>query len=94
MRWRKREAGSPLASYHFTVRILTRSMTHVKRFLSLGEFAQDAAAEIFNPYLALQAWAGTPGAAAGPLQRQERETLQLPVVSVQAEAAEEWVGAE
>ena len=36
-------------------------MAHVKPFLSLGEFAQDAAAEIFNPYLALQAWAGTPG---------------------------------
>jgi hypothetical protein len=35
-------------------------MAHVKPFLSLGEFAQDAAAEIFNPYLALQAWAGTP----------------------------------
>jgi hypothetical protein len=27
---------------------------------SLGEFAQGTDAEIFNPYVALQAWAGTP----------------------------------
>jgi hypothetical protein len=28
---------------------------------SLGEFAQGTDAEIFNPYAALQAWAGSPG---------------------------------
>jgi hypothetical protein len=33
----------------------------VKAIPSLGEFAQGTAAEIFNPYVALQAWAGTPG---------------------------------
>jgi hypothetical protein len=27
---------------------------------SLGEFAQGTDAEIFNPYTALQAWAGSP----------------------------------
>jgi hypothetical protein len=34
--------------------MFTRSMAHVKRFLSLEEFAQDAAAEIVNPYATLQ----------------------------------------
>src|SRR5205823_5062382 len=40
LRWRKREATSPLASYHFTACIITCSHTTVKRFFSLGEFAQ------------------------------------------------------
>src|SRR5271166_4750222 len=41
-------------------RIITLRRCPVKAFLSLGEFAHAAAAEIFNPYAALQAWAGTP----------------------------------
>ncbi len=32
----------------------------VKTIVSLGEFARRDAAEIFNRYVALQAWAGTP----------------------------------
>src|SRR6266849_10438053 len=36
-------------------------MCLVQAIPSLGEFAHAAAAEIFNPYAALQVWAGTPG---------------------------------
>src|SRR5207244_922379 len=43
-------------------RILTLRRCRVKAFLSLGEFAHDATAGIFNDYVALQVWAGTPGA--------------------------------
>ena len=32
-------------------------------FLRLGEFAHSPAIEIFNPYVALQDWTGSPGAA-------------------------------
>src|SRR6266513_6535041 len=42
-------------------RILTLRRCRVKAFLSLGEFAHDATAGIFNDYVALQVWAGTPG---------------------------------
>src|SRR6266550_9644441 len=42
-------------------RILTLRRRRVKAFLSLGEFAHDATAGIFNDYVALQVWAGTPG---------------------------------
>src|SRR6266850_5435837 len=42
-------------------RILTLRSRRVKAFLSLGEFAHDATAGIFNDYVALQVWAGTPG---------------------------------
>ncbi len=35
-------------------------MCLVQAIPSLGEFAHAAAAEIFNPYAALQVWAGTP----------------------------------
>src|SRR6267378_2292923 len=41
-------------------RILTLRSRRVKAFLSLGEFAHDATAGIFNDYVALQVWAGTP----------------------------------
>src|SRR5204863_4778689 len=41
-------------------RILTLRRCRVKAFLSLGEFAHDATAGIFNDYVALQVWAGTP----------------------------------
>src|SRR5438046_285623 len=41
-------------------RILTLRRRRVKAFLSLGEFAHDATAGIFNDYVALQVWAGTP----------------------------------
>src|SRR6266513_2046810 len=41
-------------------RIITLRIRRVKAFLSLGEFAHDATAGIFNDYVALQAWAGTP----------------------------------
>src|SRR2546430_11967644 len=41
-------------------RILTLRRCRVKAFLSLGEFAHDATAGIFNDYVALQEWAGTP----------------------------------
>jgi hypothetical protein len=30
-------------------------------FLRLGEFAHNPAIEIFNPYVALQDWTGSPG---------------------------------
>src|SRR6266436_8435003 len=43
-------------------RILTLRRSRVKAFLSLGEFAHDATAGIFNDYVALQVWAGTPAA--------------------------------
>src|SRR5436190_5408807 len=42
-------------------RIITLRRHRVKAFLSLGEFAHDATAGIFNDYVALQVWAGTPG---------------------------------
>src|SRR6266571_4550965 len=42
-------------------RIITLRRRRVKAFLSLGEFAHDATAGIFNDYVALQVWAGTPG---------------------------------
>src|SRR5207249_8848587 len=42
-------------------RIITLRRCRVKAFLSLGEFAHDATAGIFNDYVALQVWAGTPG---------------------------------
>jgi len=35
-------------------------MRLVQPFVRWGEFAQGTEAEIFNPYVALQAWAGTP----------------------------------
>src|SRR6266550_6768351 len=41
-------------------RIITLRSRRVKAFLSLGEFAHDATAGIFNDYVALQVWAGTP----------------------------------
>src|SRR6266480_1691971 len=41
-------------------RILTLRRCRVKAFLSLGEFAHDATAGIFNDYVALQVWAGAP----------------------------------
>src|SRR5439155_14187538 len=41
-------------------RIITLRRCRVKAFLSLGEFAHDATAGIFNDYVALQVWAGTP----------------------------------
>src|SRR6266704_4504278 len=41
-------------------RIITLRIRRVKAFLSLGEFAHDATAGIFNDYVALQVWAGTP----------------------------------
>src|SRR6266566_7517893 len=41
-------------------RIITLRRRRVKAFLSLGEFAHDATAGIFNDYVALQVWAGTP----------------------------------
>src|SRR6266850_217136 len=46
-------------------RILTLRSRRVKAFLSLGEFAHDATAGIFNDYVALQVWAGTPAGRAG-----------------------------
>src|SRR5439155_21197891 len=42
-------------------RILTLRRCRVKAFLSLGEFAHAATAGIFNDYVPLQLWAGTPG---------------------------------
>ena len=39
-------------------RIITLRIRRVKAFLSLGEFAHDATAGIFNDYVALQVWAG------------------------------------
>src|SRR5258708_40155745 len=44
-------------------RILTLRSRRVKAFLSLGEFAHDATAGIFNDYVALRVWAGTPASA-------------------------------
>src|SRR5437667_12753278 len=41
-------------------RIITLRIRRVKAFLSLGEFAHDATAGIFNDYVALQVWAETP----------------------------------
>src|SRR5438445_10481225 len=41
-------------------RIITLRRRRVKAFLSLGEFAHDATAGIFNAYVRLQVWAGTP----------------------------------
>src|SRR5438132_13747352 len=41
-------------------RIITLRSSRVKAYLSLGEFAHDATAGIFNDYVALQVWAGTP----------------------------------
>src|SRR5881227_2404879 len=41
-------------------RIITLRRCRVKAFRSLGEFAHDATAGIFNDYVALQVWAGTP----------------------------------
>src|SRR5882672_1176142 len=59
------DAGEkPDRSWHRTTsssRILTLRSRRVKAFLSLGEFAHDATAGIFNDYVALQVWAGTPG---------------------------------
>src|SRR6266576_1053094 len=46
-------------------RIITLRSRRVKAFLSLGEFAHDATAGIFNDYVALQVWAGTPGKRVG-----------------------------
>src|SRR5256884_916239 len=46
-------------------RIITLRSRRVKAFLSLGEFAHDATAGIFNDYVALQVWAGTPGSVSG-----------------------------
>src|SRR5436190_13199530 len=54
----------PDLPWHRTIsssRILTLRRCRVKAFLSLGEFAHDATAGIFNDYVALQVWAGTPG---------------------------------
>src|SRR5947199_2542668 len=48
-------------------RIITLRRCRVKAFLSLGEFAHDATAGIFNDYVALQVWAGTPGSSGVPL---------------------------
>src|SRR5437762_3291287 len=53
----------PDLPWHRTIsssRILTLRRCRVKAFLSLGEFAHDATAGIFNDYVALQVWAGTP----------------------------------
>src|SRR6266513_813520 len=53
----------PYLPWHSTTlssRILTLRRCRVKAFLSLGEFAHDATAGIFNDYVALQVWAGTP----------------------------------
>jgi hypothetical protein len=53
----------------------------VKAIPSLGEFAQGTAAEIFNPYVALQAWAGTPArgvlAKSAQLLERKRDGLSL-----------------
>src|SRR6266576_2679631 len=53
-------------------RIITLRSRRVKAFLSLGEFAHDATAGIFNDYVALQVWAGTPGVQALPERRRHR----------------------
>src|SRR2546429_674460 len=47
-------------------RIITLRRRRVKAFLSLGEFAHDATAGIFNDYVALQVWAGTPAISRRP----------------------------
>ena len=40
---------------------MTNRCHAVKEFLSLGEFALGGKGGIFNPYVALRAWTGTPG---------------------------------
>jgi len=49
-----------LTSYHFIFTYHYIKKTSRQGFLSPGEFVHAAAAEIFNPYAALQVWAGTP----------------------------------
>src|SRR6266704_796738 len=68
-------------------RILTLRRCRVKAFLSLGEFAHDATAGIFNDYVALQVWAGTPDSVAVSLEagspRRPFESAQLHGSSVE-----------
>src|SRR6266446_8104086 len=62
LRCRKRAAGSPLAlSHDFICLYYYRQKGNVKKLLSLGEFAQGANADIFNPYVTLRVWTGSLG---------------------------------
>src|ERR1700730_4582698 len=60
LRCRKRAAGSPLVlSHDFICLYYYMQRVRSQELLSLGEFAQRAYAEIFNPYAALRAWTGS-----------------------------------